>query len=696
MDGFPDGGNGDAAAKRDRGGEGTSERCASTQAKKAKSMFLTPPAISGKAFSVPAKVRRVAVWFRRDLRLDDNPALIAACRAGVEVIPLFVWASEEEGIFSPGRSSRWWLEGSLEALSAQLSALGSRMVLFHAKTSKDALLPFVKQYNVDALFFNHLYDPISLVRDNKIRLELRKMGVHVESFGADLLYEPWEVFDADGKPFVGFEPFWDAIKRMNYEPLVPLPSPVALPLVHSTILGNVTRVSELGILEKDESLTCDHLRLNWQPGATHANALWQDFAFKRLPNFSTGKAKVDFSVTSKLSPFIHYGEISIRRMHYQLKKMRQECEARGVNEFASIDGFSKQLGYRDYSRYILFHNPFTHERPMLEHLRAVPWNYDQDLFKLWRQGCTGYPLIDAAMHELFSSGWCHNRLRVIVGHFMVKYLNLPWQWGLKYFWDTLIDADLESDTLGWQYLSGCMADAKPFSYIMDYRQECDKIDPQGAYVRKWIPLLSRLPRDFVHEPWRAPPVALRAAGVELGITYPHRVVHIDEVRRQVAEASRLIEQNRLEIRQGQAQEEQGAGARAEAGRGKDGVGGVEGGEGGRGGGGGSGAQQQHQPIHSGPFRHPTFSSCERPVGGETRTTGPSVSEQHTSKAGGKNAKEGAKEGRGAGGPKGSSDFGLGDVVSPMLGGRLVKGSATNMQAEAQQSYVSEAEGEGET
>jgi deoxyribodipyrimidine photolyase len=554
--GAPAEGNGGEEGERqkDRDGSPTSEAPSTS--------YHHHPPTKGTMTTVPAlppmmqtsKMGRVAVWFRRDLRLDDNPALMAACRAGREVVPLFIWAPEEEGVFTPGLSSRWWLKSSLKSLSEKIEFLGSRLVFSRAQTSKQAIVPFVKDNNIDAVFFNHLYDPISLVRDKGIRMLLQSMNIHVESFGADLMYEPWEVLDEKGQPFCTFDKFWShVVNKMPYEPFMPLPTPVALPKLDPSVKGNRETLEQMEILSEDEIETCEHLGENWMPGSDSAKVTSKDFIFQKLHFFKTQKHRVYSDCTSKLSPHLHYGEISVSSLCSVLKGLKMTLDGQGQlseQHNKSINCFMKHLGYREYSRYILFHNPFTHEKPLLEHLGAVPWQYDQDLFKCWQQGCTGYPLIDAGMQQLWSTGWCHNRLRLLVGHFFVKYLNLPWQWGLKYFWDTLIDADLECDALGWQHLSGCMIDAHPFSYIMDYEEECSKFDPEGKFVKKWLPLLSRIPAKYVHNPWKAPAQVLRSAGVELGITYPHRVVNLDQVRRSVKHCCECLDKFKSGPQQG--------------------------------------------------------------------------------------------------------------------------------------------------
>jgi hypothetical protein len=272
-----------------------------------------------------------------------------------------------------------------------------------------------------------------------------------------------------------------------------------------------------------------HPPLQWQPGSAGAHRLLDDFVRGgRLKAFDHDRAKTDRQSTSRLSPHVHYGEISARHIYYVAKHAELEWARGGGGGGTSVADFLRQLGYREYSRYLSFHFPFTHERSLLEHLRAVPWRFDQRLFKAWRQGRTGYPLVDAAMRELWGTGWMHNRMRVVAASFLVKNLLLPWQWGLKHYWDALLDADLESDALGWQYVAGCMADAHEFSYMIDQPTEAKRFDPDGRYVRRWLPVLARLPAKWIHQPWLAPESVLADAGVELGVNYPWPVMEVEE------------------------------------------------------------------------------------------------------------------------------------------------------------------------
>ncbi|KAI8471040.1 MAG: hypothetical protein J3K34DRAFT_520806 [Monoraphidium minutum] len=481
------------------------------------------------------------VWFRRDCRTYDAPALLAALGAARTVIPVFIWAVEEEGQFQPGRQTRWWFKQTVRHLAARLGQLGSRLVLRRAPDSASALRALAAETGAAAVFFNHLYDSISMVRDQQIKDELRCMGVAAHSFNADLLYEPWQVLDDDGQPYTTFKSYWDKCLAMPFPPPLPLPEPPApLPAVPP-------HVASLGLDEVDWFMTSEQeasveaLVHRWDPSGAEAVRRLEAFLDMGLPSFEHDRAKTDRESTTMLSPWIHAGSVSVRHIYYRVAQKHAEWQASGAGRGASCLDFVQQLGYREYSRYLSFHFPFMTDRAMLAHLRAVPWRLDQRAFKAWRQGLTGYPLVDAGMRQLWSMGWCHNRVRVVAASFLVKHLLLPWQWGLKHLWDCQIDADLECDALGWQYVAGCLSDAHPFSYMIDLEQEWRRFDPDGQYVRRWLPVLSQLPAEYIHQPWRAPPEVLDAAGVELGFNYPWPIISGDAAREGVALAASVVE-----------------------------------------------------------------------------------------------------------------------------------------------------------
>uniref|UniRef100_A0A7N0UL24 Photolyase/cryptochrome alpha/beta domain-containing protein n=3 Tax=Kalanchoe fedtschenkoi TaxID=63787 RepID=A0A7N0UL24_KALFE len=472
------------------------------------------------------------VWLRRDLRLEDNPALAAAVRAG-SVAVVFIWAPEEEGYYQPGRVSRWWLKHSLAQLESSLKSLGASFITKRSTDSVSSLIEVVKATGASHLFFNNLYDPISLARDHTVKEALTAQGVTVRSFNADLLYEPWEVTDDEGLPFTTFKAFWERCLSMPYDPQSPHLPPKKI------ISGDTSRCPSDPLMFEDESERGSNALLAraWSPGWSNADKALATFIGGPLLEYSKNRRKADSATTSFLSPHLHFGEVSVRKVFHLvcIKQVQWANEGNKAGE-ESVNLFLKSIGLREYSRYMSFNHPYSHERPLLGHLKYFPWIVDEGYFKAWRQGRTGYPLVDAGMRELWATGWLHDRIRVVVSSFFVKVLQLPWRWGMKYFWDTLLDADLESDALGWQYISGTIPDGRQLDRIDSPQTEGYKCDPNGEYVRRWLPELARLPTEWIHHPWDAPEYVLQAAGVELGSNYPFPIVAIDAAKVRLEDA----------------------------------------------------------------------------------------------------------------------------------------------------------------
>ncbi|THF97498.1 hypothetical protein TEA_029184 [Camellia sinensis var. sinensis] len=495
------------------------------------------------------------VWFRRDLRVEDNPALAAGVRAGA-VVAVFIWAPEEEGHYYPGRVSRWWLKHSLAYLDSSLKSLGTSLITKRSTDTVSTLLEVVKSTGATRLFFNHLYDPFSLDRDHRAKEVLTAQGIAVRTYNADLLYDPWEVHDDQGLPFTTFAAFWERCLSMPYDPEAPLLPPKRI------TSGDVFRCPSDTLVFEDESEKGSNALLAraWSPGWSNANKALTTFINGPLIEYSMNRRKADSATTSFLSPHLHFGEVSVRKV-FHLVRIKQVLWANEGNKAGeeSVNLFLKSIGLREYSRYMSFNHPHSHERPLLGHLKFFPWVVDEGYFKAWRQGRTGYPLVDAGMRELWATGWLHDRIRVVVSSFFVKVLQLPWRWGMKYFWDTLLDADLESDALGWQYISGTLPDGRELDRIDNpqiksvwrlcptelivvgavkpaYEFEGYKFDPNGEYVRRWLPELARLPTEWIHHPWNAPESVLQAAGIELGSNYPLPIVEIDAAKARLQEA----------------------------------------------------------------------------------------------------------------------------------------------------------------
>ncbi|WOH12717.1 hypothetical protein DCAR_0832225 [Daucus carota subsp. sativus] len=485
---------------------------------------------------------KTIVWFRRDLRIDDNPALVAGARDG-SILPVFRWCPQEEGQFYPGRVSRWWLKQSLAHLQQSMESLGAKLVLIKAQSTFKALLECISAVGATKVVYNHLYDPVSLVRDHTIKQKLGELGISVESYNGDLLYEPWEIYDNDGHAFTTFNAYWERCLKMQKEPTSHLPPWQLVPV--EGIVSDCS-IEDLGLENEMEKSSNALLGRGWSPGWSNADKALNTFVEHNLIDYSKDRVTVAGNSTSLFSPYLHFGELSVRRVFHcvRMKQILWTKEANSVGQ-ESVSLFLRAIGFREYSRYICFNYPFTHERSLLSNLKFFPWQANQDHFKAWRQGRTGYPLVDAGMRELWATGWMHNRIRVIVSSFFVKFLLLPWQWGMKYFWDTLLDADLESDILGWQYISGSLPDGHELERLDSPQVQGFKFDPEGEYVRQWLPELARMPSDWIHHPWDAPPSVLRSAGVELGLNYPVPIVDIDLARDRLSDALQILREREV-------------------------------------------------------------------------------------------------------------------------------------------------------
>ncbi|KAJ0091988.1 hypothetical protein Patl1_25129 [Pistacia atlantica] len=476
---------------------------------------------------------RTIVWFRRDLRIEDNPALAAAARDG-SVFPLYIWCPKEEGQFYPGRVSRWWLKQSISHLGQSLKSLGAELVLIKTQSTLAALLECINAVKATKVVFNHLYDPVSLVRDHSIKEKLLELGISVQSYNGDLLYEPWEIYDERGNAFTTFDAYWDKCLHMQTEPVSVLPPWRLVPAA-----GTVEKcsVEELGLENESEKSSNALLGRGWTPGWSNADKVLTEFVDQHLLHYSKNRHKVGGNATSLLSPYLHFGELSVRKFfHFVRMKQILWTKEENLEGKDSVVLFLRAMGLREYSRYLCFNFPFTHERSLLSSLKYFPWHADLGNFKAWRQGRTGYPLVDAGMRELWATGWIHNRIRVIVSSFAVKFLLLPWRWGMKYFWDTLLDADLESDILGWQYISGSLPDGHELERLDNPEIQGSQFDPEGEYVRHWLPELARVPTEWIHHPWDAPVTVLKAAGIELGLNYPKPMIDLDLARERLTQA----------------------------------------------------------------------------------------------------------------------------------------------------------------
>lgn len=462
------------------------------------------------------------LWFRRDLRLEDNPALCAAVAAGA-VVPVYLWAPEEDGAWAPGGATKWWLHHSLTALDASLRALGSRL-LIRRGPSLDTLRALAQETGATAVYWNRLYEPDAIARDSMIKDTLRKDGLTVETFNASLLVEPPRFFNKQGTPFKVFTPFYKSALELPTlgEPL-PSPTHIAAPKAWPASES----IDSLGLLPR---IPWDReFYTHWTPGEAGAQELLHRFAEGAVAKYSDTRNLPAEPGTSRLSPALHFGEVSPRQIVWTV-----ESSGRGAESYV------REVYWREFAHYLLYHFPHTTTQPLRPEFESFPWEDNPAALRKWQRGETGYPLVDAGMRELWRTGWMHNRVRMVVASFLVKDLRLPWQAGAAWFWDTLVDADLANNTLGWQWTAGCGADAAPYFRVFNPVLQGLKFDAEGAYLSAYLPELAALPPKLRHEPSKASDIELRSAGIRLGRDYPHPMVDHGEARDKALEAFAAI------------------------------------------------------------------------------------------------------------------------------------------------------------
>lgn len=449
-------------------------------------------------------------WFRQDLRLSDNPGLLAALAKGQPVIPIYIH-DQSAGLRPWGSASRWWLHHTLQALDGALRQRGATLIL-RSGAAEDVLQQLIEETGATAVMWNRCYEPYAIARDTKIKARLQEQGVKVESHNSALLFEPWEIKTKSGTPFQVFTPFWKACRAAE-APDLPLPAPEKI----SPFAGLSSDKLENWQLLPTKPDWAGGLRKNWNPGETGAQQRLFAFLDGALNGYKEARNNPDGITTSRLSPHLHWGEISPR----QIWHATQTAVAAGkVHNEEDSDHFLSEIGWREFSNHLLYHFPTLPQQPLNKKFATFPWDDNPAALQQWQRGMTGYPIVDAGLRELWQTGWMHNRVRMIVGSFLVKDLLIPWQQGEAWFWDTLVDANLANNTASWQWIAGCGADAAPYFRVFNPVLQGEKFDPQGRYIRQYVPELAELPDEYIHRPWEAPPNLLRQAGVSLGRDYP--------------------------------------------------------------------------------------------------------------------------------------------------------------------------------
>ncbi|MDZ4755333.1 MAG: deoxyribodipyrimidine photo-lyase [Phycisphaerae bacterium] len=452
------------------------------------------------------------VWFRQDLRVDDHAPLLYAAERGA-VVPIFLWSPEDEGAWPVGAAARWWLHHSLTGLAASLQALGSRLIIRSGRAI-DVLPALARESGADVIVCARRYEPAARAVEAALA---GAMGAAFVALDASLLHQPEAIRTGGNGPYQVYTPYARNC-RMQGGPSRPRLAPAALASpTRWPASSSITSLALLPTINWTGSMASA-----WTPGEIGARAALTAFLDGAVGTYAESRDIPAAPGTSRLSPHLHWGEISPRRAWHAvsdaLRRSGDPTTKRGAEKYLA------ELLWREFAHHVLVHFPHTPAAPLRAEYASFPWRSDLEALRAWQRGRTGYPLVDAGMRELWATGWMHNRVRMVVASFLVKHLLIAWHDGARWFWDTLVDADLANNTLGWQWAAGCGADAAPYFRIFNPVLQGEKFDPTGTYVRRWVPELALLPDRFVHAPWKAPAAVLERAGVRLGVDYPAPIV----------------------------------------------------------------------------------------------------------------------------------------------------------------------------
>lgn len=452
------------------------------------------------------------VWFRQDLRLQDNPALTAALESGSPTLLVYIFDHETAGPWAVGKAQQWWLHHSLSSLQVDLKKQGHTLVLKRGNTQR-ILEELRTQCAISHIYWNRCYEPTAIKRDETLKRDLKNRGIEVQSFNGSLLFEPWTIQNNQKEFFKVFTPFWknclSQVQRIrpliedDLKRLQPLNTPPESDKLES---WNLLPQKPIWAQEFPE---------HWSPGESSAHKRLKDFTEYLIASYKESRDIPSIDGTSRLSPHLHFGEVSPHQIWH------------AITQLAPTNGhecYLREIGWREFCYHLLYHFPRLPDTSFREEFDQFPWENDLDLLHAWKRGLTGYPIVDAGMRQLWHTGWMHNRVRMIVGSFLTKDLFIDWRLGETWFWDTLVDADLANNAAGWQWIAGSGADAQPYFRIFNPLLQSQKFDPKGAYIRRWIPELAGLSDEAIHAPWLLDERILRKCGVALGQTYPHPIV----------------------------------------------------------------------------------------------------------------------------------------------------------------------------
>jgi deoxyribodipyrimidine photo-lyase len=463
--------------------------------------------------------RPILVWIRRDLRLADNPALSAAAATERPLVILFVDGPDEDRCNATGSASRWWLHQSLSGFRHALQESGGELTVRRGRTA-DVIRELQAETKFNSIYFNSRYEPVGRAVDQAVVEDAKAHGIAVRRFVGSVLADPGSVLTQGGTPYRVFTAWYKALLKQP-PPRQPLPAPDTLTCFRAV---EGLRIDDLQLLPR--FMWYAGLHEAWSPGETAAHQAVSDFA-PQVGEYGSRRDTPSDTGTSRLSPHLHFGEISPRQVWHAVGRDVQP---------GSADEYRRQLGWRDFAIQLLVHFPETVTQPLLPQFQAFPWREDSEALVAWQRGQTGYPLVDAGMRQLWHTGWMHNRVRMVAGSFLVKHLLLDWRHGARWFADTLVDADLANNTMGWQWVGGSGADAAPYFRVFNPIRQSERFDGSGAYIKSWVPELRKLESRSIHAPWDASGDVLHAAGVRLGDNYPRPIVDHKTARQRALDA----------------------------------------------------------------------------------------------------------------------------------------------------------------
>ena len=456
-------------------------------------------------------------WFRTDLRLNDNPALLKAAE-NAELLPIYIFDESKIANYQQGEASLTWLYKSLQLLNKSLN----NQLLILKGNPLQILKELIINNNISGIYWNRNYSPREIERDTRIKNEIKKLDINCESFNGFLLWEPWEILKNDGTPYKVFTPFYRKGCLGSAAPRTPLPKPKKIEYAKK-VLNNF----EFNIASNTTNTWQKKILNNALVGEKKATDRLDFFIKNGLNDYKEGRNFPSQDNVSKLAPNLHFGEISPNQIWYTVSKLKKT---------QNTDHFLSELGWREFSNHLLYHFPHIISENLQKKFNNFPWLNDENALIKWQKGMTGIPLVDAGMRELWQTGSMHNRLRMVVGSFLVKNLLIDWKYGAKWFWNCLFDADIANNTAGWQWIAGCGADAAPYFRVFNPVTQSEKFDKLGTYIKKYVPELINLDHKFLHCPWEAPKSVLSNAGIKLGETYPYPIVDLKMSRLKALEA----------------------------------------------------------------------------------------------------------------------------------------------------------------